>query len=112
VISSIPPSFSIHEQGQEPIDGVKVYQWDNSYQCEIHGYYLNDSTTPCAEILSVIGAPQQEIPLPWVDFTITISGSGKTVDEAWVDAVAGFTFNPGETPSPDEYTELGTDDHA
>ena len=41
---------------------MKVYQWDNSYQCEIHGYYLNDSTTPCAEILSVIGAPQQEIP--------------------------------------------------
>lgn len=36
------------------------------------------------------------------EFTITLAGYGDTPDEAWENAVEGFSLDSGETP--DEYT--------
>ena len=37
------------------------------------------------------------------EFTVTLSGYGDTPDEAWQDAVEGFTQDSGVTPDPSEY---------
>ena len=36
-------------------------------------------------------------------FTITLSGTGDTPDEAWIDATESFALDPGI--APDEYEE-------
>lgn len=55
-------SFSIHEQGQEPIHGVKVHYYPPVgtvpayYQCEEqkHGYWITLSyTEPCEHIRQI-----------------------------------------------------------
>jgi len=38
------------------------------------------------------------------EFTITLSGIGATPEEAWEDAVTGFSVDPG-TPDYDRMTE-------
>jgi hypothetical protein len=42
------------------------------------------------------------------EFTITISGRGKTVNEAWINAVTALDMNMGEYP--EEYNVLNEDD--
>ena len=39
------------------------------------------------------------------EFKITIGGYGDTLAEAWHDACEGFSLDPGELPSEDEYTK-------
>lgn len=44
-----------------------------------------------------------------VQFTITISGSGNTIEECWQDAVDSLALDPGPTPEESEY-EIVEDD--
>jgi len=37
-------------------------------------------------------------------FTVVINGTGDDATEAWNDAVAGLSMEPGPTPEPSEYT--------
>lgn len=46
-----------------------------------------------------------------IHFTVVLSGSGDTVDEAWDDAVEGFNLDSGVTPSESEY-EIVEDDES
>lgn len=38
---------------------------------------------------------------PEYEFRITLTGRGDTIDEAWLDAIEGFTSDPGSTPNND-----------
>lgn len=38
------------------------------------------------------------------NFPITLSGYGETPEEAWRDAIEGFTLDPGPTPIEGEYS--------
>jgi hypothetical protein len=38
-------------------------------------------------------------------FTITLQGTGPTIDDAWIDALVAFHDDPGGAPD-DEYVEL------
>lgn len=42
-----------------------------------------------------------------VHFTITLAGSGGNLQEAWTDAIEGFTQEPGEIP--EDYEEIEED---
>ncbi len=37
-------------------------------------------------------------------FKVTISGTGKSPDDAWADAIEQFSMEPGCTPEGNEYT--------
>jgi len=37
-------------------------------------------------------------------FSVTLAGTGDTPEDAWQDAVEGFSMDPGPTPEPKEYT--------
>ena len=43
------------------------------------------------------------------EFKLTLAGIGRTKDEAWNDAVEGFTQDPGSTPDDSESTLLNDD---
>lgn len=38
-----------------------------------------------------------------IKFKVTLSGNGKTIQEAWLDAVEGFSQDPGN-PHDEEFT--------
>lgn len=40
-------------------------------------------------------------------FTVILAGTGKTVEEAWADAVEGFSLDPG---IPDDYEIINDED--
>lgn len=37
-------------------------------------------------------------------FTVELQGEGKTIEEAWMDAVESFSLDPG--PPPEEHEEV------
>jgi hypothetical protein len=44
------------------------------------------------------------------EFKVTLAGSGDNPDEAWLDAVEGFTQDPGPTPEPEDIQEIEEDE--
>lgn len=56
MVTRLPDVVSIHDIGQDPLKGVLVsYQPANGtrlplYQCQLHGYYLEDNPRVCAHI--------------------------------------------------------------
>ena len=44
-------------------------------------------------------------------FTVGLQGSGRDVDEAWVDATDGFIADPGDYTNYEEYNDEESDEN-
>ena len=63
MITSPDKAFSVHDIGQEPMNGVHVWYWEPGgdespiYRCEIHGYHIVEGyERPCEHVKEVMEA--------------------------------------------------------